>query len=95
MRQFDYLRFKWHVAALRFEVAALRHWQLLRKAGFRPEQPRDKEGKWTAEGEEEDNGQSGQSSFDEYEAESDDALDHFILAAGGRGHHYVPKAEFG
>lgn len=44
------LRLKWHVAALRFEIAmlrharVLRHARLLRKAGFRPDQARDERG---------------------------------------------------
>lgn len=51
------LRLKWHVAALRFEIAMLRHAQvfrheqMLRKAGFRPDQARDERGRWVYENE--------------------------------------------
>lgn len=51
------LRLKWHVAALRFEIAMLRHAQvfrheqMLRKAGFRPDQARDERGRWVDENE--------------------------------------------
>ncbi|OJY43166.1 MAG: hypothetical protein BGP08_21095 [Rhizobiales bacterium 64-17] len=73
---------KWHVAALRFEIAMLRHARILRKAGFRPDQARDEQGRWVEEGRDEE------SSGDQ---DIGDALE---LSAQRKpdGHHFVPRA---
>lgn len=45
-----HVRFKWHLAALRFQDAMGRHMAVLRKAGFNPDEPRDDHGRWTNAG---------------------------------------------
>ncbi len=45
----ELLRLKWHVAALRFQLALRKHAMAL-KAGFNPDQPRDELGQWTDAG---------------------------------------------
>jgi hypothetical protein len=45
----EMLRLKWHVAAMRFQLAMRKH-ALALKAGFDPDQPRDELGQWTDAG---------------------------------------------
>lgn len=57
----ELLRLKWHVAALRFQIALRKHASAL-KAGFNPDQPRDELGRWTDAGggeAEDDEGEGG------------------------------------
>jgi len=42
----ELLRLKWHVAAMRFQIAMRKH-AIALKAGFDPDQPRDELGQWT------------------------------------------------
>jgi hypothetical protein len=45
----ELLRLKWHVAAMRFQLAMRKH-AIELKAGFDPDQPRDELGQWTDAG---------------------------------------------
>lgn len=49
----DLLRLKWHVAAMRFQLALRKH-AIVLKAGFNPDQPRDDLGRWTETGQTEE-----------------------------------------
>jgi hypothetical protein len=73
------LRLKWHVAAMRFEIAMRRHWNVLRKAGFNPSQSRDQYGRWTSTGD---------------ANETHVVIELSAQRRKPDGHHYVPRAVF-
>jgi hypothetical protein len=78
----ELLRLKWHVAAMRFQIAMRKH-AIALKAGFDPEQPRDELGQWTDAGggeEEEDSDSVGR------------LVDELGSAERPRGHHFVPRS---
>ena len=77
----ELLRLKWHVAAMRFQLAMRKH-AIALKAGFDPEQPRDELGQWTDAGGEDDEDRDSVGRL----------VDELGSAERPRGHHFVPRS---
>jgi hypothetical protein len=87
--ELDASRARWHLAALRVELALKSFEQWRRKAGFNPDQPRVPAGnpgggQWTSEG-----GESSSLAPVDNELPTE-----FSASRRAKGHHYVPRAVY-